>query len=208
MPSTDWAPTADAAPSRASKRRRTSASAAAPGDGFDAAHAGADAPLGRDQEAADLAGGPGVRAAAQLEAVVLDADGPDRLAVLLVEEGVRASLDRLGHAHERDGDGPVLANDAVDLVLDRVELVDGEPAVEREVEAQVVRRDQRAGLASALADDVAQRPMQQVRAGVVAHGVRAPVRVDDRLDGLPDPDAARGASRDGRSGRRPASGCR
>ena len=99
----------------------------APGRGFDAAHAGADAPLGRDQEAADLAGGPGVRAAAQLEAVVLDTDGPDRLAVLLVEEGVRASLDRLSHAHERDGDGPVLPNDAVDLVLDRVELVDVSP---------------------------------------------------------------------------------
>ena len=67
-----------------------------------------------------------VRAAAQLEAVVLDADGPDRLAVLLVEEGVRASLDRLGHAHERDGDGPVLADDAADLVLDRAQLVVGQ----------------------------------------------------------------------------------
>src|SRR4051812_34874284 len=89
-----------------------------PGDGLDPAHPGADAPLAGDEEAADLSACPGVGAAAQLEAVVLDADRPDRLAVFLVEEGVRAALDRLGHAHECDGDGSVLADDAVDLVLD------------------------------------------------------------------------------------------
>ena len=77
---------------------RTSASAAGAGDRLDAAHPGADAPLAGDDEAADLAGGAAVRAAAQLEAVVLDADGADRLAVLLVEERVGAALDRLGHA--------------------------------------------------------------------------------------------------------------
>ena len=96
------------------------------GDRLDATHPGADAPLAGDEEAADLAARAGVRAAAQLEAVVLDTDRPDRLAVLLVEEGVRASLDRLGHAHECDGDGPVLADDAMDLVLDRAELVVGQ----------------------------------------------------------------------------------
>ena len=85
---------------------------AAPVSGLDAAHPGADAPLAGDDEAADLAGRAAVRAAAQLEAVVLDADRPDRLAVLLVEERVGAALDRLGHRHERDGDRPVLADDA------------------------------------------------------------------------------------------------
>ena len=80
-----------------------------------------------------------MRAAAQLERVVLDADRADGLAVLLVEERVGAALDRLGHAHERDGDGPVLADDAADLVLDRALLVVGQRPVEREVEAEVVR---------------------------------------------------------------------
>ena len=46
------------------------------------------------------------------------------------------------------------------------------------VEAQVVGRHQRARLAGLLADGVAQRAVQQVRAGVVAHRPRAPLGVD------------------------------
>ena len=42
-----------------------------------------------------------MRAAAQLVAVALDPDGPDRLAVLLVEERVGAGVDRLLHGHVR-----------------------------------------------------------------------------------------------------------
>ncbi len=106
------------------------------------------------------------------------------------------------------GDGPVLADDAMDLVLDRVELGIGQAAVEREVEAQVVRSDQRSGLACPLPDDVPQRPMQQMRGRVVAHRARAPVRVDDRLDRRPDLESPVKRRRDGRSGHRPASGCR
>ena len=70
------------------------------------------------------------------------------------------------------------------------QLVVGQRPVEREVEAQVVGRDQRAGLAGPLADHVAQRPMEQVRAGVVAHRVGPPLGVDDRLDRLADPQPA------------------
>ena len=50
-----------------------------------------------------------------------------------------------------------------DLVLDRAQLVVGQRPVEREVEAQVVRRHERAGLAGPLPDHVAQRPMEQMR---------------------------------------------
>ena len=71
------------------------------GDGLDAPHARADGPLAGDDEAADLPGGPAVRAAAELVAVALDPDGAHGLAVLLVEEGVGAGLDGLGHAHVR-----------------------------------------------------------------------------------------------------------
>ena len=104
---------------RPSRRARASRSAAAhegvgggAGERLDAPHPRADAPLAGDHEAADLAGRPAVGAAAQLEAVALDADRADRLAVLLVEEGVGAALDRLGHGHERDRDRPILADDA------------------------------------------------------------------------------------------------
>ncbi len=59
-----------------------------------------------------------MRAAAQLEAVVGHAHGPDRLPVLLVEERVRARLDRLADREERDGHRSILANHPADLVLD------------------------------------------------------------------------------------------
>ena len=62
---------------RRRRARRASASAAGAGHRLDAAHPGADAPLAGDHEAADLAGRPAVRAAAQLVAVALD---PDRCA--------------------------------------------------------------------------------------------------------------------------------
>ena len=131
-----------------------------------------------------------MRAAAQLEAVVLDPDGPDGLAVLLVEERVGAALDGVGHRHERDGHRAVVADDAADLVLDGALLVVGQRPIERVVEAQVVGRDERAGLPGALADHVAQRAVEQVRAGVVAHRVGAPLGIDDGLDGLADPQPA------------------
>ena len=63
-------------------------------------------------------------------------------------------------------------------------------AVEREVEAQVVRGHERAGLAGPLPDHVAQRAMEQVRARVVAHRVGPPGGIHDRLDGLADPQPA------------------
>src|SRR4051794_35031135 len=159
-------------------------------DRLDAAHPRADAPLAGDEEAADLATRPSVRPAAQLEAVVLDADRPDGLAVLLVEEGVGATFDRLGHAHERDRDGPVLANDAMDLVLDRPQLVVGQSTVEREVEAEIVRRHQRARLACPLPDHVAQCAMEQMRPRVIAHRARPPLGIHDGLHGPADLDPA------------------
>ena len=67
-------------------------------------------------------------------------------------------------------------------------LVSG--AVEREIEPEVVRRHERAGLPSPFADDVPQRPMEEVRAGVVAHRVRPAIAVDDRVDPLADAQSA------------------
>ena len=122
--------------------------------------------------------------------VALDPDRADRLAVLLVEERVGAGVDRLLHRHVARRDGPVVADDAPDLVLDRPELLVAQRPVEREVEPQAVRRDERARLAGALADDVAERPMEQVRAGVVAHRVGAPLGVDDGTHRLADPQPA------------------
>jgi hypothetical protein len=76
--------------------------------------------------------------AAQLEAVILDADGPNGLAVLLVEERVGALLDGVGHRQERDGHRAIVADDATDLVLDGALVVLGQGPVGGVVEAQVV----------------------------------------------------------------------
>ena len=68
------------------------------------------------------------------------------------------------------------------------ELIPLERPVQGKVEPEVVRGHERARLAGALADDVAQRPMEQMRAGVVAHRVGAPLGVDDGVDRLADPE--------------------
>ena len=88
---------------RVARRDASQASAPSPGERLDPAHPGADAPLAGDHEAPDLAGRPAVGPAAQLVAVAVDPDRADRLAVLLVEEGVGAGVDRLAHRHERRG---------------------------------------------------------------------------------------------------------
>ncbi len=89
---------------------------------------------------------------------------------------------------------------APDLGLDRALLVVGQRAVEREVEAQVVGVDERARLPRRFADDVAQRPVQQVRAGVVAHRVGAALGIDlGRARVSPTRDLAVQHARGGRS---------
>src|SRR4029079_14522002 len=138
------------------------------GPRLDPAHSRPDRALAGDDEPADLARRPGVRPAAELVGVVVDADRPDGLAVLLVEERVGAGVDRLLHRHVAGRDRPVLADDPADLVLDRVYPSGRQGGVEREVEAEPSGRQERAGLAGALADDVAEGPVEDVRAGVVA----------------------------------------
>ncbi len=122
--------------------------------------------------------------AAQLQRVVLDADRPDALAVLLVEERVGAGGDGLRHRQNGCGHGPVLAHDAADLVLDRHLLVRGQGPIQRVVEPQVVRGHERAGLMGVRPDDVSQRPVQQMGGRVVAHRPGSPFGVDARRNRL------------------------
>ncbi len=83
-------------------------------------------------------------------------------------------------------------------------LVVGQRPVEREVEPEVVRRDERAGLLRTIAGDVAQCAVEEMRAGVIAHRVRASVGIDlgrDRLADL-EPPAQRASMHDETSGLR------
>ena len=63
------------------------------------------------------------------------------------------------------------------LLLDFGELAGIDGGEVREIEAQVVGRDERAGLLYVRAEDIAQSGVHQVRGGVVAHVARAAVRV-------------------------------
>ena len=71
-------------------------------------------------------------------------------------------------------------------VFDVLQLFVGERGEVREVEAQVAGIDQRARLLHVRAQHLAQRRMQQVRAGVVAHGGAANVVVDHGIDFVAD----------------------
>jgi len=159
-------------------------------EGFDATRARSDAPLGGDEEAADLPGGRAVGPAAQLQRIVGHADGANALAVLLVEEGVCSRGDGIGHGLDRRRHGAVLAYYASHLVLDCSLLVRGQRPIARVVEAQVVRRDERPGLMRFGSDDVAQGAVQQVRGSVVPHRPGSPLRVNAGGDCLPHSDPA------------------
>src|SRR5439155_19769035 len=160
------------------------------GGRLDAAHTGPDRAVGDEHEAADLAGRLAVGPAAQLAAVSVDLDDPDLFAVLLVEERIGTRGDRLAHRHEARGHRPVLAHDPADLVLDRPFLVGRHGPVARIVEAEAIGRHERARLAGAGTDDIAQGAVEDMGPRVVAARGRAALRVDLGEHGVADVDRA------------------
>ena len=141
------------------------------GDGLQPPHAAGDAALFQNLDQPDLAGGSGVRAAAQLGGEVADADDAHAVAVLLAEERHRLVLvdgDVDGHVLD-DLDAIVAQDFLVGEVFDVLQLLVVERGEVREVEAQVAGIDQRARLLDVRAQHIAQRGVEQVRAGVVAH---------------------------------------
>ena len=107
---------------------------------------------------------------------------PHDVAVLVAEEGDGAHRLGLGlgrlvdAARGRCPRTSPLARSSI-----RLDLVGGDRRVVAEVEAQAVGRDQRARLLHVLAEHLAQRPVQDVGAGVVAADGVAPLGVDGRV---------------------------
>ncbi len=95
-------------------------------------------------------------------------------------------------------DGCVGERLAVGQPFDLLDLLGGDARVVGEVEPQPVGTDPRAGLLDVLAEHLAQRPVQDVRAGVVLADRVAPIGVDRRRRGLS------GRDRAGRDARRVA----
>ncbi len=135
-----------------------------PGDRLNAADSGADAALADDQEAADHGGFGDVAAAAEFIAVAVaiirDGDGADALAILLAKERHRALSPRLAERFLDRLDRIVVQNRVVDLALDGAEFFRRQLGVIGEVEAQSIRRDQRAALLDRVAEMMPQRRLQ------------------------------------------------
>ena len=155
------------------------------GHGLDAARAGGDGHFGDDLDQADLAGGGDVRAAAELAAVAADVHHPDDFPVLLAEEG--EGIGRLLVELDLGGlDLGVVEDLAVDEALDLAELVRPHLFEMGEIETQPGLGLRRAGLADMGAQHLAQRPVKEMRGGVVARDGAAVQRRDRKRGGLTD----------------------
>ncbi len=96
-------------------------------------------------------------AAAQLEAVARHLDHPHRIAVLLAEQRHGAPIDGVPIRHKPLRHLFVRPNLLVHQPLDFLQLTVAQRPAVREVEAQPVRRHQRAGLRDVLTQHGAQR---------------------------------------------------
>ncbi len=164
------------------------------GHGFQTPHAAGDAAFFQNLDQPDLAGCAGVRAAAELGGEVADLDDAHAIAILLAEQRhglVLVDGDVDGHVFD-DLDAIVAQHFFVGEVFDVLQLFVVDAGEVREVEAQVAGIDQRARLLHMRAQHVAQRRMQQVRAGVVAHGRVADLGVDHGVDLVADVDGLLG----------------
>src|SRR6266508_1090756 len=119
-----------------------------------------------------------VRAAAQLARVVANRHDAYLLAVLLTEHHDRTHLPGAIHRHDLPVHGQIIHAAVVDDVEHALELLRADWPRVVEVETQLVWADIRALLAGALAEDILQRAVEQVRRGVVAARLVAAQRID------------------------------
>ena len=160
------------------------------GNGFDAADSGRDGAFAEELDGADLAGGGGVGASAELGGEVADLDDAHLVAVLLAEERhgvVLVDGDVDGHVFEGD-DGGVREHFLINEVLDVLQFLVGDGGEVGEVEAEAVVVDERSGLLDVFAEDLAESGVEEVSSGVIAAGGVAVVGVDDGVDLVADVD--------------------
>ena len=125
-----------------------------------------------DLEQLDVAERADMGAAAQLDRIarlvlVAHREDADLVAIFLAEQRHRAGRDRLVHAHQPDADRLVLADMAVHVGLDRLDLLAGHRLGVREIEAEIVGRDQAALLRDMVAEPLAQRRVEQMGGAVI-----------------------------------------
>src|SRR5690606_20590284 len=161
------------------------------GNRFDAAHTGGYAAFAGDLEQADVTGALDVGAATQLDGeTAAHAQHTHLVAVLFTEQ--RHGAARLGRLdislldiHRR-----VLANLGVDPIFQRLDLLGLDRLEVTEVETQTLAVHKRTFLRHMLAQDLAQRGVQQVSRRVVQSGCLTHRGIDGRIDRGPDLQAA------------------
>ena len=135
-------------------------------DGLDPADAGGDGAFAGDVETAHLGGVVQVGAAAQFHGVAAHVDHADYIPVLFGEQRHRAQLLGLVHGHLVAFHTVAFQDGLVDLLLNGDQLFAGDGGEVGEVEAQVIRIDQGAGLLDVVAQDVLEGSLEQVGGGV------------------------------------------
>ena len=98
-------------------------------------------------------------------------------------------LPRLVERHDVREHGEVLEDLLVHAPLHRVALFGRQRLAVREVEAELVRADGRAGLAHVIAERFLERLVQKVRGGVVRHRREAVCPGDDGANAVADGEA-------------------
>jgi len=139
------------------------------GNRFDAAHARSDTAFGQDFEQPDIAGATHVGSAAQLGRECTHAQHPYPLAVFFAEQGHGTEIERLLHVHLMHFGLGVATDLRIDQGFDLRQLRAAHRLEMGKVEAQPLRRHQRAFLADMLAQYLAQRGMQQMGGRMVGH---------------------------------------
>ena len=103
------------------------------------------------------------------------------VAILLAEQGARPGFARIVHPHHAGDDLAVLQHDVVGDVLDALQFLRRDRLGVREIEAQALRRDQRATLGNVIAEHEAQRLVQQMGRRMVGADRAAPGAIDFEL---------------------------
>lgn len=167
-----------------------------PRDRFDAAHARGHAAFADQLEQADVARAAHVGAATEFGGVVAHLQDAHLLAVLFAEQRHRSEIQGLLHAHVVDLGRTVGADLGVHPALDLGQFGLRHRLEVREVEAQAIRRHQRALLLDMRAQHLAQGRMQQVGGRVVEDGTGATRGIDGRHHVVADLQAALGDATD------------
>ena len=111
-----------------------------------------------------------VRAAAQFLAEAGNIDHANAIAILLAEQRHGAGIERLIEIHHIGMDFDVFQDLFVHQLLNFGQFFGIGMRVMREIEAQAIGIDDAAGLLHVRSQHFAQRRVEQMRSGVVAHG--------------------------------------